>query len=67
MQATLFHKSPDWQLDVGVGRAPRGDHVVFSNFEPGAWWLPYKGKFSLPSSTDELRWLRDAIDQSLDS
>lgn len=65
MQATIFQQTPDWQLDARIGQTPYGHQLVISSFVPSARRPEHQVKFSGTFSTDELRRLRDVIDQAL--
>ena len=65
MQSTIFQQTPDWQLDARIGQTPYGHHLVISSFVPSARRPEHQVKFSGTFSTDELRRLRDVIDQAL--
>lgn len=67
MQTTTFQKSQDWQLDARFGQTPYGHHLVISSFVPSARRPEHQVKFSGTFSTDELRRLRNAIDQALEA
>jgi hypothetical protein len=67
MQATTFQQSQGWQLDVRIGQTPYGHHLVISSFVPSARRPERQVKFSGTFSTDELRRLRDAINQALEA
>ena len=65
MQAT-FQQTPCWQLDARIGQTPYGHHLVISSFVPTARRPEHQVKFQATLSADELRRLRDVIDQALE-
>lgn len=67
MQTTTFQQTPSWQLDARIGQTPYGHHLIISSFVPTARRPEHQVKFSGTFSTDELRRLRDVIDQALES
>ncbi|TNF62348.1 MAG: hypothetical protein EP306_03635 [Burkholderiales bacterium] len=67
MQTTTLQQSPGWQLDARIGQTPYGHHLVISSFVPTARRPEHQVKFSGTFSTEELRRLRDVIDQVLEA
>lgn len=64
MQSTI-QSNPSWQLDARITATPYGHHLTISSFVPTARRPEHQVKFSGIFSTDELRSLRDVIDQEL--
>lgn len=61
----VFQETPTWQLAAHVAPTPYGHHLVISSFVPTARRPEHQVKFSGTFTVDELRSLRDAIDQAL--
>ena len=66
MHAT-FQSTPTWQLDAKVTATPYGHHLTISSYVPTARRPEHQVKFSGIVTTDELRALRDVIDEELQS
>lgn len=64
--STTFQSTQTWQLDAKVTATPYGHHLMISSFVPTARRPEHQVKFSGTFSTDELRALRDVIDQALE-
>lgn len=67
MQTTIIQTTSCWQLDASIDQTPFGYHLVISSFVPTARRPEHQVKFSGTFNSDELRRLRDAIDQALRS
>lgn len=65
--STTFQSTQTWQLDATV-RPITGQqfHLLISSFVPTARRPEHQVKFSGTFTTDELRALRDVIDQALE-
>lgn len=66
MSSTVFQSTPAWQLDACITRTRYGHHLLISSFVPTARRPEHQVKFSGTFSNEELRALRNAIDQSLE-
>ena len=64
MQA-IIQSTPAWQLDVTITPTRYGQHLLISSLVPTARRPTHHVQFSGTFSKEELRTLRDAIDQSL--
>jgi hypothetical protein len=60
-----FQSNPTWQLAAHVAATPYGHHLIISSFVPSARRPEHHVKFSGTFTADELRALRDTIDQAL--
>ena len=66
MPSTTIQQTPAWHLNARISHTPYGYHLIFSSFVPTARRPEHQVKFSGTFSTDELRRLRDVIDQALE-
>ena len=64
---SIFQSTPAWQLAAKVTATRYGHHLMISSFVPTARRPEHQVKFSGTFTTDELRALRDQIDQVLQS
>lgn len=64
MQAT-FQSTPTWQLAANVRATPYGHHLTITSFVPTARRPEHQVKFAGTFTADELRALRDTIDEAL--
>lgn len=64
---SIIQDTPAWQLDARIGHTPYGHHLIISSFVPTARRPEHQVKFQATLSTDELRRLRDVIDQVLEA
>ena len=63
-----IQSNPSWQLDAIV-KPIQGDqhHLLISSFVPTARWPQHRVRFSGVLSKEELKRLRDVIDEALDT
>lgn len=66
MSSTVFQSTDAWRLAAEVKRTPYGHHLLISSFVPTARKPGEHVKFSGTFSAEELRALRDVIDQALE-
>ncbi len=64
---STIQTTPAWQLDAHIGHTPYGHHLILSSFVPTARRPEHQVKFQATLSTEELRRLRDVLDQALEA
>lgn len=63
---TTIQKIAAWHLNASVAPTPYGHFLTFTTYVPTARRPEEQVKFAATLSTEELRCLRDVIDQALD-
>jgi hypothetical protein len=62
---TTFQSTPTWQLAASIKATPYGHHLAITSLVPTARRPEHQVKFAGTFTADELRALRDTIDQAL--
>lgn len=62
-----FQSNPSWQLDARITHTPYGHHLLISSLVPTARRPEHHVKFQGTFTPEELRTLRDVIDEALQS